>query len=163
MSAPTLGFLQVEREGDVRHATLRDGGSHSEVDEVDNVRRAHDPLVEDGDVLEQVIQVDVLLVQGSDQVVVGHAGEGQDRRLVHLGVIQTVQQVDRTRAGGRQAHPEAARELGIAAGHERRRLLVTDMHEPDLPSFVRIAWFTLHSRSWPSSGATWSDPMPPQI
>ena len=52
--------------------------------------RAHDLLVEDGDVLEQAEQVDFLLVAHPHQVVIGLAGDRQDGGAVHLGVVEAV-------------------------------------------------------------------------
>ncbi len=50
----------------------------------------------------------------------------------HRGVVETVEQVDRPRSRSGQAHPNLAGELGVAAGHERRHLLVTGLDEPQL-------------------------------
>ncbi len=52
-----------------------------------------------------------------------------DRLVVELGVIQAVEQVDRAGAGGRQADPDLAGELGVRAGHERGHLLMADLDE----------------------------------
>ena len=40
--------------------------------------------------------------------------------------------MDATRAGRREAATELAGEFGIAAGHERRRFLMSHLHEADL-------------------------------
>ena len=102
------------------------------VDDVDDVRRPHDALVVRGDVHEQLVEIDVLLVVRADQVVEGVAGDRQHRLAVALGVVQAVQQVDAARARGRQADAEAAGVLGVAARGERRRLLVPHLDEADL-------------------------------
>jgi hypothetical protein len=93
--------------------------------------RAHDPLVEDGHVLEQVIRVDVLLIVRPDEVVVGHAGDGEDGHTVQLGVIEAIEQVDRPRSGRRHADAQATAELRVAHGCERCGFLVTHVHEAD--------------------------------
>jgi hypothetical protein len=61
--------------------------------------------------------------------------------VVELGVVQAVEQVDAARAGGGQADPDLAGRLGVAAGHERGRLLVVNEHEPHL---VLVAAQPLH-------------------
>ncbi len=65
------------------------------VDQGVRVRRPHDLLVEDGDIREELEQVDLLLVAHAHQVVVGLPGDGQHRGAVHLGVVEAVQEVDR--------------------------------------------------------------------
>ena len=58
-------------------------------------------------------------------------GDGQHRLAVQLGVVEAVEQVDAARAGGGQADAQPAGVLGVAAGHERRRLLVAHLDEAD--------------------------------
>src|SRR4051812_23427112 len=59
--------------------------------------------------------------------------DDRDHRLViELGVVEAVQEMDRARSRSRQADADLAGELGVAAGHERRLLLVTDLDELDL-------------------------------
>ena len=55
-----------------------------------------------------------------------------DRGVVHLRVIQPVQKVDGARAGGGQADANLAGELRMAACHERRHLLMSDLDEVHL-------------------------------
>jgi hypothetical protein len=84
-----------------------------------------------GHVLVQLLQVDLLLVTGAQQLGLLHAGDGQHRGVVELGVVQAVEQVDTARPGGGQAHAQPAGGLGVAAGHEGGGLLVVDQHEAD--------------------------------
>ena len=51
--------------------------------------------------------------------------------MVELGVVEAVQQMDRARPGGGQAHTEPAGRLGVAGGHEGGGLLVVDEDEAD--------------------------------
>ena len=73
------------------------------------VLRAHDLLVEDGDVLEELQQVDLLLVAHAHQVVVGLPGDRQHRGAVDLGVVEAVEQVDRPGAARWRCRRPAAR------------------------------------------------------
>jgi len=52
--------------------------------------------------------------------------------MISFNVVQTDQQVHGSRAGCREADADLATELGVAAGHERRRFLVPRLDELDL-------------------------------
>ena len=91
----------------------------------------HHPRVVDGDVLEDLVEVEVLLGEGVDQIVIMMSGDGEHRLAVHLGVIEAVEQVDAARAGGGETDAELARVLGVAARHERGGLLVAHLDEAD--------------------------------
>ncbi len=93
--------------------------------------RTHEPLIVDSDVLIEIVLVDVLEIMRADQIMVGHAGDGQHGRPVDLGVIQSVEQVDSAWSRGREAYPEAACELCISACCERSRLLVAAVNVTD--------------------------------
>ena len=51
--------------------------------------------------------------------------------MVELGVVQAVQEMDRARAGGGEAHADLARPFRVRAGHERRHLFVAHLDELD--------------------------------
>ena len=93
-----------------------------QLDDVLDMGRAHDARVVDGDVHEQLVELDVLLGEGVDQVVVLQPGDRQHRLAVELGVVEAVQQMDAAGARGREADAEPAGELGVGAGREGRRL-----------------------------------------
>ena len=118
--------------GQVRDAPRREGRPAGDVDQLAGVLRPQDHLVVGGDVLEQLEDVDLLLVVRADQVVVGVPGDRQHRGAVELGVVEAVEQVDGPRAAGGEADAQPAGELGVAAGGERRRLLVAALDEADL-------------------------------
>ncbi len=56
----------------------------------------------------------------------------EDALMIHLRVVQAVQQVDRPRSGRGHAHPDFAGEFSVGAGHEGRHLLVAHLHESDV-------------------------------
>ena len=62
---------------------------------------------------------------------VGHAGEREHRRLVELGVVKAVQEMDRSWAGGREADAQPSGVLGVSAGRERGGLFVSDVNKTD--------------------------------
>jgi len=82
-----------------------------------------------GDVLEQAQQVDLLLVITAHRAARGLPDDGHDRHVVELGVVQAVEQVDRTRPGGGQADSHLAGELGVADRLEGGHLLVPGLGE----------------------------------
>ena len=62
------------------------------------MRDTHHSLVEDGHVFEELVELDILLGQRSDQIVIMHASKRQYRLVVEFCVIEPVQQVDTARA-----------------------------------------------------------------
>jgi hypothetical protein len=53
-----------------------------------------------------------------------------DGLVIHLRVVEAVEQVDRAGTRRRQADADLAGELRVRAGHEGRHLLVADLDEP---------------------------------
>ena len=81
-----------------RHRAAGQRVPDREVDQRRDLRRVGDHHVVLGDVLEQLLQVHLLLVAGAEQRRLLHAGDRQHRRVVELGVVQPVEQVDAARA-----------------------------------------------------------------
>src|SRR3954469_17191491 len=68
--AVTKGLLlQIDRHGYMCHAAIRKCSADRQLDDVLDVRRSHDALVVYAGIDEQLIGLDVLLRQGTDQVV----------------------------------------------------------------------------------------------
>ena len=90
--------LQVVRERDVADGATRERMPHGEIDKGGDVQRVghHDVVL--GDVLVQLLQVHFLLVARAEQARLLHAGDGQNRLMVKLGVVEAVQQMHATRA-----------------------------------------------------------------
>ena len=122
---PVVGTIEV------RDALARQRRAARGVDQAVRMLGAVDLLVEHGHVFEQPQQVHFLLVMHAHHVVIGLPGDRQHGRAVHLGVVKTIEQVDRAGPAGGNADAEPTRELGVAAGHERRALLVSHLHEAD--------------------------------
>ena len=91
-----------------------------------------DHLVVGGHVAEELEDVDLLLEVRADHVVVRVPGDGQDRGVIELGVVEAVEQVDGPGPAGGEADAQPPGELGVAAGGEGRRLLVPALDEADL-------------------------------
>ncbi len=102
------------------------------IHDVDDVARTHHALVVDRDIHEDLGQVDVLLIVRANQVVEGVPGDRQHRLVVHLGVVEPIEQVDAAGARRRQADAKPPGVLSVAAGGKRRGLFVAHLEEPDL-------------------------------
>ena len=123
-------LLHVVGHDDAGHRALVDGDAHGAVHHVAHLRRHGDRLhVFGGDVLEQALQVDLLLVVAAERRARLLADDGDHRLVVRLRVVEPVEQVDRAGAGGRHAHADLAGELRVAAGHERGQFLVARLDE----------------------------------
>jgi hypothetical protein len=59
--------LPVDRHGDVRDTAIGECGSAGEFDGILHMSGAHDPVVVDADIHEQLIELDVLLSMSVDQ------------------------------------------------------------------------------------------------
>ena len=97
-----------------------------------NVLRPHDGNVVLGHVRKYCVELDVLLCGCPDQIVVRRPRQREDWLPVKLGVIETVEQVQPTRSRRRETHAESSRELGVCAGHERRRFFVSQLDKANL-------------------------------
>ena len=124
-----LRLLHVVGEDDHGHAALGLCDTHRPVDEMPSLFWRRTDLDELRDVLHQRSKVDLLLVVAAQRGARLLAHDRHHRLAVELGVVQSVQQMDGARPGGRQAHADLTGEAGMAAGHEGCFLLVPDLHE----------------------------------
>ena len=127
------GLLHVLGE-DQRGDRARGAGDlHSAVDQMARLRRRHAGLDElRGDVLEQRVEVDLLLVVRPQRGRLLLADQRDDRLVVELRVVEAVEQVNRPGPRGRHADADLAGQLGVRAGGEGGDLLVARLHELDL-------------------------------
>src|SRR5205823_2259374 len=84
------------------------------------------------DVLEQRDEVDLLLVVAAETHARLLADDRHNRLMVELRVVETVQEMDRARAGRRETHADLPGPLRVRTGHERRHLLVAHLDELQL-------------------------------
>ena len=107
-------------------------GANRQIGHALHVSAAHHPLVVAGHIDEELVERNILLREGADQVAMLHPGDGQNRRPVHLGVVKSVQQMNAARARGRDTYAKPAGELCIGAGHKCSSLFVPHMDETNL-------------------------------
>jgi hypothetical protein len=124
-------LLQVRGDDERGRRPGRERGAHGAVQRVRQLLgHVHLDEVLAGHVLEQRLQVDLLLVGAAHRAARRLADDRDHRHVVEFRVVEAVQQVDRARAGGGQAHADLAAELRVADGCERGHLLVPGLHEP---------------------------------
>ena len=124
--------LRVDRHGDVSDAPVGERRAAGELDDVLGVGRAHDAAVIDAHVHEQLVELDILLGVGVQQIMVLKARDGDDGLAVELSVVKTVEEVDAAGTRGGDAGAEPSRPLGVGASHEGGGLLVAHLDEADL-------------------------------
>ncbi len=126
-------LLHVVGDDHARRRALRTRDAQRAVDHVAHLlRRDHHLDVLARDVLEQRRQVHFLLEAAAERGARRLADDRDHRLMVELRVVESVQQVDGTRAGSRQADADLPGEFRVRARHERRHLLVADLDEIEL-------------------------------
>src|SRR4051812_19687083 len=93
---------------------------------------AHHAFIEYGDIGEELVERHVLLCVGPDEIVKLQAGDGDHRLAVEFSIVEPIQKVDSTRAGGGNADADPACEFGPRAGHERSRFFMANLDKADL-------------------------------
>ena len=83
--------LHIHGKVDVRDAAITQGRAARQVGHRRDVCRAHDPRVVNRDVHKKLVEIDVLLGMGIDQVVEMMTRDREHGLAVELGVIKTVQ------------------------------------------------------------------------
>ncbi len=122
-------LLQIVRDDHAGDAAGGGRDAHGAVDQMAYLLRHHRCCHELAcHVLEQCLQVHFLLVMRAYRGARLLADDGDHGNMVHLGVIQAVQQVDGARAGRGVAEPDLAGELRVRGGHERRHFLVPHLN-----------------------------------
>ncbi len=124
--------LHVIRKNHAGDGALVARDAHRAVDQVTHLlRRRHHVHVLVRDVLEQGKQIHFLLVIAAERHPVLLADERHHRLMIHLGVVQAVQQMDRARPGSSQTDTDFSGEFCMGASHEGRQLLMSRLHELD--------------------------------
>jgi hypothetical protein len=123
--------LKVVRENDAGDPALTLGDAICAVDQMPHPGGKGRLHIGAGYILEEGLEIKILLVMRPD----GRAGllphERQHRLMVELGIVEAVQEVDRTRTGRRDADADLTRELRFATGHEACHFLMPNLDEVD--------------------------------
>ena len=81
------------------------------------------------DILEKRNEIDFLLVVAAERREALLPDNGYHRLVIEPCIIETIQQVDGSGAGGCQANADLAGELGMGTGHECGHLLMANLNE----------------------------------
>ncbi len=128
-------ILHVVGKDEARHRALIACDAYGSIDEMPHLlRHAHHVHVLVSDILEQRDEIDFLLIVAAKRRTLLLTDDGDHRLVVGFGVVEAVQKMNGTRAGSRQAHADFSGELRVRARHERRKLLVTRLHETNAVS-----------------------------
>jgi hypothetical protein len=111
------------------HGPSRDGGLDGLIHDIADMGGPHDPFVVGRDISKDFDQIDILLVMRADQIMKRMPRNREYGLAVAFGVIQSVQQVQSTRAGCRQAHAEPPGEFRIAACRKGGGFLVAHLND----------------------------------
>ena len=121
-------FLQVVGQDDAGDRPLVVGDAYRAVDQMpDLFGNARHPDIF-GDVLKQVLQIDFLLIAGAESGSRLLAYECDDGHVIHLGIVEPVQEMDRTGPGRRVAQADLTGEFRVRRGHKGCHLLVPDLN-----------------------------------
>ena len=127
-------FLEVVGDDDAGDGSAGRCDANGPIDQMPHLaRHARRRDVVGGHVLEQGLQIDFLLIARADRGARLLTDDGDDGNMVHLRVVETVQEMDRARPGGRVAETNLASELGVRRRHERRHLLMANLDVLQLP------------------------------
>ena len=123
-----LEFLQVVGQDHARDRPLVVGDAYRAVDQMPNLFRnaRHSDIL--GDVLKQVLQINFLLITGAKPSPRLLAYECDDGYVIHLGIVEPVQEMDRAGSGRRVTQAYLAGEFGMRGGHKGRHLFVPDLN-----------------------------------
>ncbi len=122
--------LDVVRHDDAGHRALGERDPQRAIDHVSQLLGRRDHLaVLARDVLEEREEIDLLLVAAAERGQRLLADDRDDGLVVELRVVEAVQEMDRARAGGRQADADLAGELRVRTRHEGGHLLVAHLDE----------------------------------
>ena len=81
-----------------------------------------------GNILEKILQVDLLLIGGAESCTCLLPNKRHYRHMVELGVVETVEEMNRARTGRGVAKTNLPGEFRVSRCHEGRHFLVADLH-----------------------------------
>src|SRR5690349_14339562 len=127
-----LLVLDVDWNGDVGDTPISKGGAACQLGDILNMRRPHYTGVVNADVHEQLVELDILLGVGMQEVVELQTRDRKHWLTIELGVVEPVQQMNPAGARSRNANPELPGPFRICARHEGGSLLVSHLDKTNL-------------------------------
>ena len=127
-----IPVLNVLGDRDMRDGAIAERGLDRFVHDIDDMIRSGNTLVVGGDIHVELVEIDVLLVVGADQIMKRVARDGEHGLPVAFRIVEAVEQMNAAGPGRRKAHAETAGVFCIAAGGEGCGLFVPDLDKSDL-------------------------------
>lgn len=121
--------LHVHGNGDVSHASGSQSCADREIGHAFHMGSAHDSLVVDRHIHEELIQCYVLLGKRTNQIAVLKSCDRKNRSMIHLRVVEPIQEMNTAGTGGGNTHPELAREFRVGARHKGSSLFMPHVNE----------------------------------
>src|SRR5438067_8955472 len=108
--APLLHFfgLKIDGHRNVSDAAIGECGTDREVHYVLHMFWSHDTRIVFRHIDEEVVEFDVLLCERTDEIVILHARDREDRHVVELRIVEAIEQMDRAGPRGGDANSELA-------------------------------------------------------
>jgi hypothetical protein len=123
-------LLNVVRNNNAGDATADLRDAHRAIDEMPHLLRiGHHVHKFVRDIFVQRDEIDFLLVLAAERRARLLSDDRDNRLMIHLRVIEAIQEMDRARAGGRETDADFSGELGMRARHERGHFLVAHLHK----------------------------------
>src|SRR3569623_977892 len=109
-------LLVVLGNADVRHSSTSICRPDRHIHDIHGMCWTHDALIELSYIHVELVQIHILLVVHSDEVVEGVTSNGEDRGLITLGIVETVEKVNAAWHGGCAAHSQTPCIFGVSDG-----------------------------------------------
>jgi|GEM_PF-3809784 len=114
------------------HAAVGNGRATGFHDDQRGLLCIDNRLAVNGNVGEQTLQVNFLMLLGADEFGLHLPGNGEHRRMVELGIVKPVQQVNGARPGGTDTGGQLPGQLGLGRSGKGARFFMADLDEADL-------------------------------
>jgi hypothetical protein len=108
----------------MRDAAIAERRPAGAVADDDRMLRPADRLIVQRHALHQPDGIHALLITDTGEIVEGQAGQRHDRCAIEGGVVETIEQMDRTGSGRADTDAKPAGVLGKARRHEGRSFLM---------------------------------------
>jgi hypothetical protein len=87
------GLLKIHGKGNMRHRAISQGRAAGQIHNIFDVGGSHNPFVVLRHINKELVECDILLRVGANQVVKLKTGDGQNRSAIELGVIESVEEM----------------------------------------------------------------------
>src|SRR3569623_1759787 len=125
-------LLVVLGNADVRHSSTSICRPNRHIHDIHGMCWTHHALIELSYIHVELVQIHILLVVLSDEVVEGATSNGEDRGRIRLGFVETVEKVNAAWPGGCAAYSQSPCIFGVSDGSKCSGFFVPDLNEAQL-------------------------------